>query len=114
MSHHNLVNSLKERLQVYFNNLNILLILVTTCNFYLLDFVVVYLLLLIHLDVYLSYSDITKIQTGIGDKIGSLQQAIAMLLAGFVIGFTYSWKMTLVIIAMSPIMGVSAYISGKV
>ena len=60
------------------------------------------------------YSDITKIQNGIGDKIGALEQAIAMLLAGVVIGFVYGWKLTLVIIAMSPLMIIAAFLTGKV
>lgn len=58
--------------------------------------------------------DITKIQTGIGDKIGSLIQAVSMLLGGFVIGFIYSWKLTLVIIAMTPLIGIAAFGTGKV
>lgn len=58
--------------------------------------------------------DITKIQNGIGDKIGSLQQAIAMLVAGMAIGFGYGWQLTLVIMAMSPLLIFAAYITGKV
>lgn len=64
--------------------------------------------------LFLKFSDITKIQNGIGDKIGSLQQAIAMLVAGMAIGFGYGWQLTLVIMAMSPLLIFAAYITGKV
>lgn len=60
------------------------------------------------------FSDITKIQTGIGDKIGSLVQAVSMLLGGFIIGFIYSWKLTLVIIACTPLILIAAFATGKV
>ncbi|KAH9508579.1 ATP-dependent translocase ABCB1 [Bulinus truncatus] len=46
--------------------------------------------------------DITKIQDGIGDKMGSFVQWFASFVAGFVIGFANGWKLTLVILAVSP------------
>uniref|UniRef100_A0A7M5VBZ8 Uncharacterized protein n=1 Tax=Clytia hemisphaerica TaxID=252671 RepID=A0A7M5VBZ8_9CNID len=57
---------------------------------------------------------VTKVQNGIGDKIGSLQHAIAMLVGGIIIGFIYGWKLTLVIIAMSPLLFIGAFATGKV
>lgn len=59
-------------------------------------------------------SGVTKVQNGIGDKIGALQHAIFMLLGGIVIGFIYGWKLTLVIIAMSPLLFIGAFATGKV
>ncbi|PVD39429.1 hypothetical protein C0Q70_02059 [Pomacea canaliculata] len=52
--------------------------------------------------------DILKIHDGIGDKIGSLFQFVAGAIAGFVIGFYYGWKLTLVILSVSPLLAVSA------
>ena len=59
-------------------------------------------------------SDIHKIQDGIGDKVGTLIQWICGAIAGFVIGFVYGWKLTLVILAVSPLLVVSAGLFGKV
>lgn len=58
--------------------------------------------------------DVYKIQEGIGDKIGLLLQAFSTFVASFVIGFVKGWKMTLVILAVSPVLGVAAGLFGKV
>ncbi len=60
------------------------------------------------------FSDVTKIQNGIGDKVGMLIHSLAMFLASYVIGFVYSWKLTLVIMAVSPLMIITTAITGKV
>ncbi|XP_046555643.1 phosphatidylcholine translocator ABCB4-like [Haliotis rubra] len=52
--------------------------------------------------------DINKIHDGIGDKMGNFLQWLACCLAGFIIGFYYGWKLTLVILAISPALVVSA------
>uniref|UniRef100_A0A8D3E5A2 ATP-binding cassette, sub-family B (MDR/TAP), member 4 n=1 Tax=Scophthalmus maximus TaxID=52904 RepID=A0A8D3E5A2_SCOMX len=57
--------------------------------------------------------DVYKIQEGIGDKAGMLIQAYTTFLASFVIGFTKGWKLTLVILAVSPALGVSAALFSK-
>ncbi|XP_061441602.1 ATP-dependent translocase ABCB1 isoform X2 [Rhineura floridana] len=58
--------------------------------------------------------DVSKINEGIGDKIAMLIQGIATFLTGFIIGFTKGWKLTLVILAVSPVLGLSAAIWAKV
>ncbi|KAM5255814.1 ATP-dependent translocase ABCB1-like [Ctenodactylus gundi] len=58
--------------------------------------------------------DISKINEGIGDKIGIFFQSMATFLAGFVVGFIRGWKLTLVILAISPVLGLSAGIWAKV
>ncbi|XP_029444667.1 multidrug resistance protein 1-like isoform X2 [Rhinatrema bivittatum] len=58
--------------------------------------------------------DISKINEGIGDKIAMLFQSLATFLAGFVIGFIKGWKLTLVILAISPVMGLSAAVWSKI
>ncbi|KAM7420780.1 hypothetical protein PAMA_015143 [Pampus argenteus] len=58
--------------------------------------------------------DVYKIQEGIGDKVGMLLQAFSTLFTSFIIGFIKGWKLTLVILAVSPALGISAAIFGKV
>ncbi|XP_078519721.1 ATP-dependent translocase ABCB1 [Lissotriton helveticus] len=58
--------------------------------------------------------DISKINEGIGDKLAMLFQSVATFITGFVIGFTKGWKLTLVILAVSPLMGLSAAIWSKI
>ncbi|DAA30733.1 TPA: ATP-binding cassette, sub-family B (MDR/TAP), member 1 [Bos taurus] len=57
--------------------------------------------------------DVSKINEGIGDKIGMFFQAMATFFTGFIIGFTEGWKLTLVILAISPVLGLSAAIWAK-
>ncbi|KAM6451004.1 ATP-dependent translocase ABCB1 [Liasis olivaceus] len=58
--------------------------------------------------------DVSKINEGIGDKIGMLMQGISAFLAGFIVGFTEGWKLTLVILAVSPVLGISAAVWAKI
>uniref|UniRef100_A0A3Q1LU67 ATP binding cassette subfamily B member 1 n=1 Tax=Bos taurus TaxID=9913 RepID=A0A3Q1LU67_BOVIN len=59
-------------------------------------------------------TDISKINEGIGDKIGMFFQAMATFFTGFIIGFTEGWKLTLVILAISPVLGLSAAVWAKI
>uniref|UniRef100_A0A8C2CA81 ABC-type xenobiotic transporter n=1 Tax=Cyprinus carpio TaxID=7962 RepID=A0A8C2CA81_CYPCA len=52
--------------------------------------------------------DVYKINEGIGDKLGMLLQSLSTFLAGIIIGFVKGWKLTLVILAISPLLGISA------
>lgn len=61
-----------------------------------------------------SFSDVSKINEGIGDKIGIFFQSMATFFTGFTVGFTQGWKLTLVILAVSPVLGLSAAIWAKV
>ncbi|XP_037366487.1 ATP-dependent translocase ABCB1 isoform X2 [Talpa occidentalis] len=58
--------------------------------------------------------DVSKINEGIGDKIAMFFQSIATFVTGFIIGFTRGWKLTLVILAISPVLGVSAAVWAKI
>ncbi|XP_036102167.1 phosphatidylcholine translocator ABCB4 isoform X3 [Molossus molossus] len=58
--------------------------------------------------------DISKISEGIGDKVGMFFQAVATFFAGFIVGFMRGWKLTLVIMAISPILGLSAAVWAKI
>ncbi|XP_048366711.1 ATP-dependent translocase ABCB1 isoform X2 [Sphaerodactylus townsendi] len=58
--------------------------------------------------------DVSKISEGIGDKISILIQGISTFLTGIIVGFIRGWKLTLVILAVSPVLGLSAAIWAKV
>uniref|UniRef100_A0A672LW30 ATP-binding cassette sub-family B member 5 n=1 Tax=Sinocyclocheilus grahami TaxID=75366 RepID=A0A672LW30_SINGR len=52
--------------------------------------------------------DINTINDGLGDKICVFVQFFCTFIAGFIIGFIYGWKLTLVILAVSPLLAGSA------
>ncbi|XP_032847603.2 ATP-dependent translocase ABCB1-like [Tyto alba] len=58
--------------------------------------------------------DIAKINEGIGEKIAMFFQAIATFFTGFIVGFTKGWKLTLVILALSPVLGFSSALWAKI
>jgi ABC-type multidrug transport system fused ATPase/permease subunit len=58
-------------------------------------------------------SDIPKIQDAIGDKVASFLQFTGMFIAGFAVGFAYGWQLTLVILAITPIMGLGGALMSK-
>ena len=61
-----------------------------------------------------SFSDIEKVQAGIGDKISIFIRSITTFIAGFVIGFITNWKLALVISVMLPVIAFMTAISAKV
>lgn len=60
------------------------------------------------------HSDIYKIQEGISDKVAMLIQSYSNFITSCIIGFTKGWKVTLVILAVSPVMSLSAALYSKV
>ncbi|XP_039380536.1 ATP-dependent translocase ABCB1-like isoform X2 [Mauremys reevesii] len=52
--------------------------------------------------------DINTIHEGIGDKICIFVQFFSTFLTGLVIGFVYGWKLTLVILSVSPLLAAAA------
>lgn len=60
------------------------------------------------------FSDVSKINEGIGDKIGLLVQSLTTFVTGFIVGLIRGWKLTLVILAVSPVLGLSAALWAKV
>ncbi|XP_058038723.1 ATP-binding cassette sub-family B member 5 [Ahaetulla prasina] len=51
--------------------------------------------------------DINTIHKGIGDKIAIIIQDFSTFLTGVIIGFAYGWKLTLVILSVTPLVAVS-------
>ncbi|XP_042562242.1 bile salt export pump-like [Clupea harengus] len=52
--------------------------------------------------------DINKINDAIADQVGIFIQRFTTFVCGFLMGFVKGWKLTLVIIAVSPLIGVGA------
>jgi ATP-binding cassette subfamily B (MDR/TAP) protein 1 len=45
-----------------------------------------------------------RIKEGVGDKVALLIQYVSQFLAGFIIAFTYNWKLTLIMLSLSPLL----------
>ncbi|XP_035829454.1 ATP-dependent translocase ABCB1 [Aplysia californica] len=58
--------------------------------------------------------DLERVREGIGDKVGLSIQFLAQFLAGFILGFARGWKLTLVIMSLTPLLAIGAAVLGKV
>nr|XP_020450391.1 bile salt export pump-like isoform X2 [Monopterus albus]XP_020450392.1 bile salt export pump-like isoform X2 [Monopterus albus] len=52
--------------------------------------------------------DIDKINNAIGDQVSFFIERISSFVSGFIVGFIGGWKLTLVVIAVSPLIGLGA------
>ena len=64
--------------------------------------------------VFVIYSDIEKIQAGIGEKAALFLQYFSTFIVGFIIAFVHNWKLTLVVAVMLPLLAGLAGTIGKV
>lgn len=55
--------------------------------------------------------DTVLVQEALGIKIGSALQFLATFLGGFILGFIQGWKLTLVILAISPLVKNESFVS---
>ena len=60
------------------------------------------------------FSDVDQIENGIGEKLALFFQYFTIFIAGYVVGFVYGWELTLVILAVSPLLIISGGIMSKV
>lgn len=60
------------------------------------------------------FSDVNKINEAIADQVAIFIQRLTTFVCGFLLGFVSGWKLTLVIIAVSPLLGVGAAVYGLV
>lgn len=58
-------------------------------------------------------TDVQKFEDGIGDKVSTCFQFISMFITGFVIGFVYGWQLTLVVLAVAPLLVASGAFFAK-
>uniref|UniRef100_A0A8V1A6Y4 ATP binding cassette subfamily B member 11 n=1 Tax=Gallus gallus TaxID=9031 RepID=A0A8V1A6Y4_CHICK len=56
--------------------------------------------------------DVNKINEAIADQVAIFIQRLTTFVCGFLLGFISGWKLTLVIIAVSPLIGVGAAVYG--
>ncbi|NWT63776.1 ABCBB protein, partial [Prunella himalayana] len=56
--------------------------------------------------------DVNKINEAIADQVAVFIQRLTTFVGGFLLGFVSGWKLTLVIIAVSPLLGVGAALYG--
>lgn len=59
-------------------------------------------------------SDLNTVNDGLGDKICIFVQFFCRFIIGLIIGFIFGWKLTLVILAVSPLLAGSAAVWSKV
>lgn len=55
-----------------------------------------------------------RMRDGLGSKVPLLTQAFTTLIAGMVIGFITSWRLSLVIVAGGPVILVASAVNAKV
>ena len=58
--------------------------------------------------------DVNKVHHGIGDKVGSTLQFLAGCLTGIILGLIRGWKLTLIILSVSPVLFICAVITTRV
>ncbi|XP_070561508.1 ATP-dependent translocase ABCB1-like isoform X2 [Ptychodera flava] len=58
--------------------------------------------------------DLEQVRTGIGDKFCLMIQFTSAFLCGFAIAFSKSWKLSLVMMSMTPLLAIAAAVMGKV
>ncbi|XP_063965443.1 ATP-dependent translocase ABCB1-like [Lytechinus pictus] len=52
--------------------------------------------------------DIEKVKSGYGENVGIFLQFLGQIIAGFILAFTTSWELTLVIMAVLPVLVISS------
>ena len=60
------------------------------------------------------FSDIDKIFSGMGDKVGSFIQWTTTFLGGLIVGLIQEWRLALVILAVTPLVAAVAGAMSKV
>lgn len=58
-------------------------------------------------------NDVNLVEAGIGDKVSSAVQFTSMFISGFIIAFIYGWKLTLIILAIAPLLAIGGALFGK-
>jgi ATP-binding cassette subfamily B (MDR/TAP) protein 1 len=61
-----------------------------------------------------SFRDLNRVADGIGSKFGRIIYSFSSFTAGYVLGFCYLWKLTLVMLAVLPVIALSAALIAKV
>lgn len=60
------------------------------------------------------FSNLERIKEGTGDKIALLIQCTSQFFSGFIVAFSYDWKLTLIMMSLSPFMIICGAFLAKV
>ena len=60
------------------------------------------------------FSDFKKISDGMRDKFHLLLQRVSTFVTGLIVALVYGWRLTLVVLSLSPLILVVSYLFGKV
>ena len=59
-------------------------------------------------------SDMEKILSGIGDRLAHFIQWITIFIGGFILGFVSEWRLTLLLVGLTPFLAISGAVFAKV
>lgn len=62
----------------------------------------------------LLFRDLNKLQEGIGEKVGMFIFFMTIFIASLINAFVHGWELTLVILSVFPLLGISTGIIAKV
>ena len=60
------------------------------------------------------YSDMEKIQAGLGEKLGLFLQYMTTFVAGYIIAFIADWRLALVMSTLLPVLAIIAGTNARV
>uniref|UniRef100_A0AAR2KXU6 ATP-binding cassette, sub-family B (MDR/TAP), member 11a n=1 Tax=Pygocentrus nattereri TaxID=42514 RepID=A0AAR2KXU6_PYGNA len=70
-----------------------------------------YIFVIVYFSLHVN-SDINKINSAIADQVAIFIERFSTFIFGFLVGFVGGWKLTLVVIAVSPLIGLAAGLMG--
>ncbi|CAI4223777.1 unnamed protein product [Auanema sp. JU1783] len=59
------------------------------------------------------FDNLERMKEGTGDKIGLMFQYFSQFITGFIVAFTHSWKLTLIMLAFTPLQAFCGFCIGK-
>uniref|UniRef100_A0A0K0DXY4 ABC-type xenobiotic transporter n=1 Tax=Strongyloides stercoralis TaxID=6248 RepID=A0A0K0DXY4_STRER len=59
------------------------------------------------------FDNLERVKEGTGDKMGLLIQFVAQFFGGYIIAFTYDWRLTLIMMSLSPFMVICGFFLAK-
>ncbi|CAJ0573778.1 unnamed protein product, partial [Mesorhabditis spiculigera] len=59
------------------------------------------------------FDNLERIREGTGDKVGLMIQYISQFFTGFIIAFTHNWKLTLIMLAFTPLQAICGFFISK-
>ncbi|KAH7697576.1 multi-drug resistance protein 1, partial [Aphelenchoides avenae] len=60
------------------------------------------------------FSNLERVKEGTGDKVGLALQFISQFLSGFIIAFAYNWKLTLIMMSLTPFLVVCGWFMSRI